>query len=394
MVDKGSTNVKDEANKIEGIGYSSLIFSLARCCFLGMAMYFVISTSKIDSYMVPVVSTAIGFIPLLLFIYIIRNKEGLDIIDLNIKVFGKIFGNILNFILNATIILLASIILYNLAVFLQTQILPNTAYIYVSILILTSVVYAASKNIAVISRMSQMIFFIALLMFFISLLGLFEWADLENLTPVLENGIKPIFQSSITYVIFSTAPIFLLTIISRDKLKTEKKQVKKTIIMYLLANFVLFGIIFAILTVLGYDVASIYKYPEYATLKKYSLFNIIERVENTLALQFIFDMVMYLIVAFYFAIHTCNKFIKKDKIRIFLPYVLSVIVLLIPVQLFKNKLESIRFSETYLPYIVSIGIFGPMIITAIGMFIKNIINKNKNKSVAQDQTETAEVTTN
>lgn len=376
MVDE-NVNKRQEANKVDGIGYSSLVFSLVKCCFLGMAMFIIINISKIDSYMVPILSTIIGFIPLLLFIYITKNKDGLDIIDLNIKIFGKWFGNVLNIILNLTFIFLASIILYNLSVFLQTQILPNTAYIYVSIMIITAVVYAASKNIAVISRISQMIFIIAIVMFGVSWLGLLEWSDFENLTPVLENGFSPVITSTLYYVVFSVSPIFALTIISRDKLKTEKKHTKKIIIMYLVSNFVIFGIIFAILTVLGYNVASIYKYPEYATLKKYSLLNIIERIENTLALQFIFDMFMYIVVAYYFVIHSCKKIIKPDKIRMLLPYAISIVVLIVPLKIFENKLASIEFSNTYLPYILAIGIFGTMLITGIGMFVKNIIDKKK-----------------
>lgn len=50
MVNENNHSDQRECDKIESLGYASLVFSLARSLFLGMGTYLIFSTSKIDTY--------------------------------------------------------------------------------------------------------------------------------------------------------------------------------------------------------------------------------------------------------------------------------------------------------------------------------------------------------
>lgn len=376
-------NNKDQ-DKVGSVGYASILFAITRSGFLGMGTFLVFSIAQVDAYISATIGSIVGIIPLLLFLFIVNNKEQKDIIDLNVSLFGKVFGTILNIILNIMVVVMASIILYNISMFLDAQFIPDTSSLYVKILILVAVVYAGSKNIATISRISQCIMFITITMFLVSFLGLMQWNNYDNLMPVLSNGMKSPILAAVFYMIFNTAPIFLMTIITKDKIGEEKHQMRKIVIFYILSNLILIGVIIGTTAVLGYNVVSIYRYPEYMVLKRVTIFTIIERIENTLALQFVFDMFMFMVMAIYFAKQAFFKICKQEKVKKVFPTLLGIVILVLSNFMFENTFQNMKFVKQYYPYILVGGIFVPMIITAIGILVRKIKQNKSSKEAMQE----------
>lgn len=247
--------------------------------------------------------------------------------------------------------------------------MPDTRIIYVEVLILVPLIYAASKNIAVISRIAQIIMYITVIFFLISFFGVIQFTQIDNVLPFLANGPMPPIISAIIYALFSTAPLFLLTIINKNQMSDKGNKSKKIIIMYILSSLLIFGVIIGTTMVLGYDVISLYKYPEYMALKNFSLFNIIERVENTLAIQFIFDMFIFMLMSFYFTITSIKKVIKNGKVEKIAPYILGFILLMTTIVFFKNQIQIIEFYVgVVIPLLISILVI--MLIIGIFLFFK------------------------
>lgn len=372
MVMNNVTPPSDENNKISTWGYSSFMVTLTKSGFLGMASYIMFSYSSINTYLSAILGTMIGILPLLIFIFIIKHSGNKDIIDLNITILGKFFGNILNTILNITVLFMSVLALYNISQFVDIQYMPDTDTNYLRILILIPIVYAASKDISVISKISQIIFCINLTIFILTILGCIDACDVDNIFPFMKDGISPVIKSTLIYVIFTTFPIFLLTIIPQSSIVQEKSKIQKIFFMYMLGNLMLIFIIMITVFILGEDLIPMFRYPEYIALKRFKLFEIIERVENTLSLQFVFNSIMYLIVSFHFIIQSLKKILKSKKIENLFPYVLAAIILVLSNIFFKNTVKSTEFIKQYIPYIISIGLFIPMFITFIILIIKNI----------------------
>lgn len=367
----------EEKDKITLFGFTSFFVTLMSSGFLGMGSYIMFSITNIDSYISAIIGTFLGIIPLLIFSYIMKHSKNKDIIDLNMSLFGKVFGTIINIILNLVILVMSIVSLYNISQFVDIQYMPETESIYLKILILLPIAYAASKSIATITKISQIFLFTKLGFVIVTVIGLLKSIDINFIYPIMQNGIKEPIISSLMYVIFLTYPLFLLTIIPQNQVIKEKHQGKKILIMFFVANLLVIIRFFLVTTILGEDIIPMLRYPEYIILKKFRLFSLVERVENILALYFVFSNIMYQIVSFYFIITSIKKIkiFRKIKNENTLPYVLASIILFAATIIFTNTVQAAYIIRNYVPYIIIFGIFIPVILTLIAIVIKNIKSK-------------------
>ena len=376
MIDEKRLDIQD-GKKIEGLGFSSLIYPLLVSCFVGMAATNIYRIAKVDSYISAILGGIIGIVPFLLIMYIIKNSNGEDIITLNKNLFGDTIGNIINTIISIIFIMFAALLLYNLSLFLDTEYIPDTNSLYVKILIMIAVVYTASQNISTISRVSQIVFIIGNILFVISFFGVAANINIDNIYPVFENGIKSVFSGSLEYVVFAVFPLILLTTIPTKLINNKKNIFRNSIIMYIISNIVLVIIFFVPMSILGYEVLSIYKYPIFTVLQTFSLFEIIERVENTLGLQLIFCMFVTMVLCIHISSKNIKKYFPNIKIDQLFPTLLGIIVIVISSFMFKNSTIANEFMIKYIPTIMIIS-FGSIILgISIAIFVKKIIIRNK-----------------
>lgn len=372
--DSNVENLQD-CEKIEGLGFSSFIYPLMFTCFIGMATLNIFSVAQVDSWISVIVGAIIGLIPFSLVMYIIKNSKGENILDLNISLFGKRIGTIFNVIINIILIFLGSLILYNLSLFLDTQYIPDTSSLYVKILIMVPVIYAASRSIATISRISQVVLIINIALFLLSALGIISDFDTNNMLPVLAKGSMPVLFGGIQYAIFSGLPLFLLTIIPTKLLKNQKNIVRNSTIVYILTNVMILAMFVITIGILGYEVVSIYKYPEYMVLKQFSLFGIIERLEGTLGIQFVFSMFVFITLIIYICSKSINVVWKDLKLQQLFPTLIGILMIGISGIMFKNSTFATFFIGKYVPWIFGIVLSAIILILCIGIFVRNVINK-------------------
>lgn len=379
----------NETEKITTWGYASFFVTLTKSSFIGMSSYVIFSICNINAYIATILGGIIGIIPLLIFIFISKNSKNYNIIELNNELFGKVIGAFLNCILNITIIFMAILALYNVSEFIDINYMPDTNTNYLRILLLMPVVYAASKKSNVITKISTMVLIINLGIFIVSALGLVANCNVDNMFPILKDGIKPVIKASILYMIFSTFPVFLLLIIPKDQIG-QKGKYSKVCIMFFGANLMITIVTLFTILILGEELIPLFRFPEYISLKSFKLFTIIERVENTLSLRFIFNVIMYLIISFHFLIQSFKTILKNNNTKIKVskvsPYILAILVLVLSNIIFKNAIFTTEFIVKVVPYILIFGIFLPMMITFLGVVIKNIKEKVKCKSKSMYKT--------
>ena len=371
-------NVLD-CDRIQGFGVSSFVYPLMISCFLGMGTNIIYNLAKVDSYISVIIGSIIGIIPLMLIIYIIKNSNGDDIVDLNLKLFGAKIGTVFNILLNIFAILFASLILYNITIFLDVEYIPDTNPLYVKIIVLMPIIYAISKNIAVISRLSQMVLIVGFILFILSVLGLVGGMKIENLQPFLSNGLTNPIKAGFLYAVFAVLPLFFLVVIPRKYEEKGQNTIRRIVIMYIIMNVIIFSMFFITTAVLGYGMISVFKHPEYMVLKGISILSVIERIESTLALQFLFSMTMSIVVLLYLVVRSCRKIFPSLKAQQIIPYILGLVTLLISYYMFPNSMSASYFVENYVPYILTAVILSMVLILSITIFIRNI-NERKNHS--------------
>ncbi|MDD3303540.1 MAG: GerAB/ArcD/ProY family transporter [Clostridia bacterium] len=375
MVKEEINNQSQEADNITSFGYASFFITITKGFFLGIGTYMMFKISRVDTYMAAIMGAIASIITIAILYFIKTHSQNKDIIDLNKSLFGKVIGTILNIILCVTLLFLVILVLQNISQFVKIQYMPDTQVNYIRLLFLIPITYAAGKSIGIISRISQLVFFCNLAMLIASLIGLLPEIQINNLYPILKDGAMPPLSSAIIYFVLYSFPILLLTIIPNTKIIKSKHSKWKVILVFIYASFVLCSRILVAILILGEEVLSIYRFPEYVMLKMASLFEIIERMENTLAIQYLFDVIMFCIFALYFIVTFLKKKIKGEKKEKILPYILALVIFIVLNVMFKGSMLGYQLIENYIIPIVLVGIFVPMIITLLGTIVKAIKDK-------------------
>lgn len=362
MVNKSST--------ITEYGYNSIIFFLMKASFIGMGYYIIFENSYQDSYIAALIGIIIGFISIIILNVIRNNKNKLDIIDLNKKLFGTAIGGVINIIVFSAFLIFGISLLYNYTLFIESYYIQETVDIYVLFIIIFPILYLANKGITVISRVSQLLIIINEVIFILGILGSIKNISVDNLFPIMESSNANILYSSIVYAIFATAPIFLLTIVSKNMLIEKKLKLKYTIIAYILSCLKIVMIILFIVLILGRNMAVIFKYPEYYMLKEINFFDIVEKIENTIALMYVFDFFVCITMIIYFLKTCLEKALKDTRIKKYSCEFIVIFMAIASMYIFKNSIFAMNIYESYGIYFLGFGIILPMTITALFTKVK------------------------
>lgn len=358
--------------KLSTLQYCSLEYFLILSNNVGLTTYILFNNAKQDSLISIILGTILGLIPLSIYLKIINAKPELNIFEKIEDTFKT--GKIINLILTLGIAFLIAINYNNLINFISSQYLSKTPQIIISLSFLPAIIYILNKGTTVIGRTIFILLIISLLLLLLTILGLIWQIRIENIFPILENGIKNPLICSLIYVTFNTTPLFLLTVIPKNDILDKEKLNKRIIITYFLGNLVVLIIFFLTLSVLGANLANLYQYPEYDVLKKISLIGFIERTESIISLRWTFYVFTVTILGILFITkyikHTLK--IKNEKTNKKITLIISTIIVLWGKFIFQENIKFNKFTYKKLP----------IISTILLILIPILISKNvKNKSL-------------
>ena len=314
--------------KLNNMEFAILNYFLTRAFFIGITFSCLTRMIKQDSWLVPLISIIIGIVFIALINYIINYKCSMCIID-KIKSLFESKSNII-----ICILLILTGIFYNIANatnlnnFIHTQFLNKTPIIIISLIFLSVALYILTKGINVITKTTVIIFYMSIFLVIISVIGLVPRFELSNLKPMFQYDIKGLFDSLKFYYAFNITPMLFLTIIPKDDIKNPK-IFKSLSISYIVSTLAIFMAIILTIGVFGYELTSIYEYPEYQVLKQISLIGVSSRIESILVIQWIFDLFIYNIFIIYFICNCIKKTITKKDLNINLIYSVYCIFLII-----------------------------------------------------------------
>ena len=164
--------------------------------------------------------------------------------------------------------------------------------------------------------------------------------------------------------------ILLLTI-NKDKIIDKKRFNKTFLIFYLMSQIALLVVMFYVVSCFGFNMATLFRYPEYILLKKIGITSSGLHIENLLAFRWLF----YILALCYTSFFGINTYLKTFKISKKTNYILiiliSIISIIIANTLFGNIPHSIMIIKNYYVPFIAIPIF--IILTII--FIKCLKEK-------------------
>jgi spore germination protein (amino acid permease) len=147
-----------------------------------------------DGWMVIILSWLLSTSVSLIIIQIMKRHPNGTILDLLTRYFGRWIGKAATVLFALYFALLANVVFIREALFIQSWVLPHTET-YILILLLTIPSYMiVRKDITILGRYSELVFFMTLWTIFIYLIPL-RYGNWLHLLPVLKEGMMPILTA-------------------------------------------------------------------------------------------------------------------------------------------------------------------------------------------------------
>lgn len=315
--------------KVSPLQVGILAFFLSQVFFFPIVSSFLFKNSKQDIWISLLIGFVVGICLILLFLKLQGKMKGMDILSYNTYKFGKILGNIFNFVLSLVVLFIIVLIFSKLCIFLNINYLNEIPIFIIGICFLLVSIYAVKRGLEAICRTSQILAIISIVTFILAFSLLIYYIDFSNIKPIFETSITNIFKSSLLYSIFSIVPLFLILIIPKNNITYTKSYSKSIIISYIISFIMTFIILVTTVLVLGGNLITIFEYPEYIALKQIQFFHFVERLENIFSIIWIFNVFVVITLGIYFI----NEFFKKiskqnEKANNFVLVLLALVIVL------------------------------------------------------------------
>lgn len=362
-------------NKISRIQVGMFLYLICSSLYLGLGDIILLRKSGNEVLIAMVLGTILGIIPVLMYLKVNSYLPTLNIYEKNIKIFGKVFGNIINIIIFLIYIFMLTVAIRSIVIFITSKYMQNTPYAFVGTLILITSLIICFRGLETIARVSQLSFFASILFMIIIELFLIKFVNVSNILPLINgnNYINNILNGAIYHASSCSILTMLLLTINKSSIKNEEKYNKTIIIFYLISSLSLCVVMFFVISCFGYNIATSFRYPEYILLKKIGISGSELHLENLLAFRWIFYMLSLCNISLYGIICGVKKVSKNIKLNKIIIIIISTICMILGEYVFGNIPHSIILIKNY--YVPFIGI--PIFITLLIMFIKVLFSKKE-----------------
>ena len=314
-------------NKLNNFDICTLNYFITRAFLTGFLFNSLLNLIKQDSWIIPLIGIIIGIIFTLIITYIFNYEPSLTLTEKLTKLFNKNFAIILIIVFCIFCFFMCTLTYLNLNNFIHGQFLSKTPTLAIATMCVIAIYYVLTKGLNTIAKTGNILFYIAMILFFISFVGLLPFMKIENLKPFLNNNATNYLESLNCFYSFNIVPMIFLTILPKDKINNPK--IKKTLMFsFILSSITMFTVIFSTLSSFGYELTALYKYPEFHVLKNISLMGLEARIESILIIQCIFDFFMFIVLTIYFIANSIKQNIKIKNINILYAILCILLVIL------------------------------------------------------------------
>ncbi len=272
----------------------------------------------LPSILVTFVTNFIIAIPILI---LIQRHPGHDLVECTVKVFGKVFAVIIGALYYLFFLLFATFTAGNFGNFFANSMIPNVSVPLTIFLLLIICVYGVIKGIESIARIGSIVailFLIALLIIFLSVLPLMK---IGYLFPMFYNG--PKYFISGTGINYSLS-IQIICIAFLAPFQRQGGSTKKTYFIWNIASMItLFAIEFFVVTVMGAFGSE--QYDPLQTLSTLTSFNLFQSLNAVDFVPWVLNTIITVTVYIYIAV-LCLLKLGLNKYRKLIAIITGAIV--------------------------------------------------------------------
>lgn len=366
--------MNDKVSRIQIGMFLSLI-----CCslFLGISDIILLRKSGNKVLISMLLGVVLGLIPVLMYLKINSSLPNLNIYEKNVKLFGKVLGNILNVLIILIYMIMLTMAIRAIVIFVTSKYLRDTPFILVGILVIITCLIICFKGLETLARTAQIAFFSSIIFMIVIEAFLAKYIEIGNILPIIVNNTNlfNILDGALYFASSCSLLTMLLLTISKSKIKKPEKYNKTIILFYLYTALSLAFVMFFIVSCFGYEMATLFRYPEYILLKKIGISSSELHLENLLAFRWVFYMLSLANISTFGIINGIKNFSQNMKLNKVIVILISIVCIFAGKYLFGNIPHSIiTVKKFYMPFIAL-----PMFIILLVLFIRCLfIPKEKN----------------
>lgn len=306
------------------------------------------SEAKQDSWLAILLAMVLS-VPLF-FIYarLLALYPGKDLFLIMEAIFGRVIGRLVILCYVWYAFHLGALVMRNFIEFIVIVSLPETPKYAVGIMMALVCIWGVKSGIEVLGRWTSFILPVILLAILVVTLLTIPRIKLENLKPVLANGMQPVVKGTLSAFSFPFAESVLL-ISFLGHLNKKGNPYKAYFISLLVSGLIIMALSVRSIAVLGVPTVSVLYFASYATVSLVNIGNFLQRIEVTVSIVFMFAGFIKICVCLQAACRGLTGILNiRDWKSMVAP--LGLLMFIFSFTVYDNTMEMFHWAQKVYPY--------------------------------------------
>lgn len=327
--------------------------------------------AKQDGWIAAIIGIGMGLLMVWAYTSLGDMCPQMTIIEINKYVFGKWIGSCISILFVFFSLINVPPLLFYMGNFMITNMMPETPIVAFNIFFILVVIMGLRFGIETIARTGEIFFPWIVFLFIIQVLLIIPQIKMENIQPVLETGVKPLFRAALNLTATSHLSFIVLFMIYPSLVNNPQKAKKAFFIGTIIGGLVMIIISFLSIAVLGSDQTARHQYPSFTLAKKVSVGDIIERIEAVIATIWFFTIYFKMTLYFYGGVVGLAQLLKfKDYRPLLMP--LGMIVTVFSLVVYPDTVYMSTWDvKTWIPFSLTFGFVLPLLLLVMAKLKRN-----------------------
>ncbi|QZY53771.1 GerAB/ArcD/ProY family transporter [Crassaminicella profunda] len=327
----------------------SQAISLTTLAIIGTSVIIVMGLdAKKDLWLANILSILMSLPMIIIFAhlhYIFPGKDLFDILDI---CFGKLLGKGISILYIWFAFHIGTLITNDFGQFITIVSMPNTPKVIPITAIILLGIWAVKEGIEVLGRWSNFFAPIIIIFIFATTLLSIPNMNINNIRPVLYNGIKPVIKGAFYSFAFPFVETVILTMFFTN-FETKKSPYKVYILSLIIGGIILVTLNLSSVLILGINTTLSLYYPTYSAIGRINIGDIFQRVEAIAAAIFVLGGYIKMSICLLATCKGIAKFFDYTDYK----FIVTPVALLMgnfSFFIYDNTMELIKFASTVSPY--------------------------------------------
>lgn len=315
-------------------------------------------------WMISIIITLIAACYFAIVCKLYKNIGSLDLIDISAGIGGRVFKVIIGLLIVALLTLTSAIFLAAFSQTLKIISLNSSTLEYVEVLFFVGMIVAAYYGVEAIARISAFLVPIIVICFILITIGVIPEFRMNNLFPILGEGVLSISKGSL--IKLSTFASFIILFLMVPFFK--KQYLKKVGFSYvIISGLLLFWSTISFILVFPYELAVYKRIPIFQMARHIEFGNYVQRIESISVLISSICALIFLGAMFNFTIYVFAKSLDLKNSK---PIILPIAIIIFSLAVLSKKIKFDFLGNSIINIVWLLGMVLPLILIIIGAIKK------------------------